>query len=88
MERRVAGQALDAADRDENRLSKAQMEGLAELISDFFNSIGHQEKNYLTNVLSFSTISDSALPQLRSIRRPLRAVLPRPRFQYCLDGIL
>ena len=25
--------------RDENRLSKAQMEGLAELISDFFNSI-------------------------------------------------
>jgi hypothetical protein len=45
MERRVAGQALDAADRDENRLSKAQMEGLAELINDFFNSIGHQEKN-------------------------------------------
>jgi hypothetical protein len=37
---------------------------------------------------SFPTISDSALPQSRSIRRPLRADLPRLRFQCCLDGIL
>jgi transposase len=36
---------------------------------------------------SLSTISDSALQQSRSIRTPLRAILQRPGFQYCLDGI-
>jgi len=36
---------------------------------------------------SLSTISDSALQQSRSIRTRLRAILQRPGFQYCLDGI-
>jgi hypothetical protein len=39
--------------RDENRLSKAQIEGIAELISDFFNSIGHHLKGHSVSVLEY-----------------------------------
>jgi predicted nucleotidyltransferase component of viral defense system len=48
--------------RDENRLSKAQIEGIAELTSDFFNSIGQKAKfgprGRLSTDLDFTLRSD------------------------------
>jgi hypothetical protein len=40
------------------RLSKAQMEGLADLISDFFNGIGHRETNSAQSFLVRSTFAE------------------------------